>query len=182
MKILALLLSMALLSMPVYSIERYTFQVIFISDLASDEIDAGDYDAAIKVLEGRARDADIEYVDGELSMLCGLYVLTKQLVAAHTTCNAAVDSDGSYVAYNNRGVLRAHLKNLKGALDDFARARVPPEKRQFYIQELIRLDARLVAGVNYAECNRFAAARKARGWDEVLNERMKGAEVEEIIR
>jgi len=144
--------------------------------------DATDYDASIKVLEGRARDADSKYVDDELATLCGLYVLTKQLVVAHNTCDTAVASDRSYAAYNNRGVLRVHLKNVKGALDDFTHVRVPPEKRQLYIQELIRLDARLVANANYAECVRYAENRTDRDPNEALSERTKGAEVEEIIR
>ncbi len=189
MKILAIdfaILFMALLvvsaSPATGKAEQYTFQVIFTSDLASDEIDAGDYDAAIKILEGKARDADSKYVDDELATLCGLYVLTKQLVVAHNTCDTAVASDRSYAAYNNRGVLRVHLKNVKGALDDFTHVRVPPEKRQLYIQELIRLDARLVANANYAECVRYAENRTDRDPNEALSERTKGAEVEEIIR
>ncbi len=182
MKQLALLLSMVLFSMSVYSVERYTFQVILTSDLVSDEIDATDYDAAIKILEGRARDTDSEYVDDELATLCGLYVLTKQLVVAHNTCNAAVDSNRSYAAYNNRGVLRAHRKDLKRALDDFARARLSPDEKQYYINELIKSDVRLSPDTNYAECLRYAEDRKARDPNEALSERTKGAKVEEIIR
>ena len=160
--------------------EQYSFQVVFTNDLASDEIDARDYAAAIKILEGRTRDAKSEYLDDELATLCGLYILTKQIATAHNACNTAVASDGSYAAYNNRGVLRVHLKNVKGALDDFARARVPSEKRQLYIQELIRSDVRLIPDANYAECMRYAEDHKPPNLNQVLSERMKGADVEEI--
>lgn len=129
--------------------EAFDFRVSYVEVPGSDEIRAGNHDAAIEILEQRTRDADDPYRADELTTLCALYVVRGRYAAATETCDAAVETAQSYAAYNNRGVLRAHLKDAEGALEDFGRARVPPDDRCRYVEELTRSNSRLIAGGNY---------------------------------
>ena len=147
--------------------KQYRFQVLFPGGLVSNEIAAQNYGAAIEVLEARARDPAGQYQDGELTILCALYVMAKQLAAAHNTCDAAVATDQSGAAYNNRGVLRVYLKNTQGALDDFNHA------KQIYINTVI------IADINRAEALRYAEARDAADFN-ALVDRVGGAEAEDL--
>ncbi len=129
--LLILLLTLVLPS--ISNAELYDFKVVYAEVPGTEEIRAGNHDAAIKILESRAKDANNYYVADELSTLCALYVVIGKLAAARNTCHVAVETDQSHAAYNNRGVLRAHLGDVAGAMEDFERARVLPENQQGYI-------------------------------------------------
>lgn len=175
------LILLATFALPtVCNAEAYNFKVVFANVPGSAEIRAGDYDAAIEILEGRAKDPDRQYIADELATLCALYVVKHRLEAARTTCHNAVETDQSHVAYNNRGVLRAHLGDAAGAVRDFKRARVAPADRQRYIQELMRGDARLIASGNYAEAMQYVERHGRPDAMQALVRRIPGANVEDL--
>lgn len=159
--------------------ETFDFKVAYAQGPATDAILSGNMHEAIEILEGRRQDPDSRYVTDELSTLCALYVVTNELESARPTCDAAVDNDRSFAAFNNRGVLRAHLRDTEGALEDFARARVRPGEEQEFIESLIRGNARLIAGSNYKIMNRFIA-KLADSEDPVRMQTFRTADVEEL--
>ena len=175
-----LLILLGALALPGTSIaETYEFKVVYAEVPGIEEIRAENYDAAIEILESRARDADKQYVADELATLCALYVLKGKFSAASVTCHDAVETDASDAAYNNRGVLLAHLGNTAGAMEDFQRARVLPANLQRYITERMRGDARLTASNNHAVATRYTA-RKRDSIGQSLARRVHGASVEDI--
>ncbi len=161
--------------------ESYDFKVVFAAEVpGSTEIGVENYDAAIEILESRAKDSNKPYIADELATLCALYVVKRRLAAARRTCHNAVETDQSHLAYNNRGVLRAHLGDAAGAVRDFERARVLPSDRQRYIKELMRGDARLIATGNYAVAIEYAERRGRPDPVQAFIGRVGGANVEEL--
>ena len=61
----------------------------------------------------------------------------------------------SETAFNNRGVLRAHLSDLVGANQDFARAR--PQDDQQRVEDLKAADVGVMAESNYTLIKALAA-------------------------
>lgn len=173
-RILLITLALSTISMA----ETYEYQLLYAEVPGIDKALAGDLDATIEVLESRAKNVDNPYVTDEQATLCGLYIEKGKLDAARRTCNAAVDIDQSDLAYNNRGVLRVHLGDTAGALEDFDRARVLPDNQRRYIEELMRTDARLVASSNYAVATEHTVKRDHPG--QSLASRVRGASVEEL--
>ncbi len=152
-----------LFAFPAFAVEQYNFRVEFPGGIASEEITAGDHTAAIKVLEA----LDPNGNDGELTTLCGLYIIERQLVTAHSICDAAVATDQSYEAYNNRGVLRVHLKNMQGALIDFNKA------KRIYINAVIAADENHTEAVRYVDDHKHNPSI-------ALSNRASRVEVEEL--
>ncbi len=170
---------LATLALPTMSnAETYNFKVVYAEVPGIEEINHGNLDAAIEILESRVKDTNSHHVADELATLCALYIMKRKIAAAHRTCDVAVENDQSAAAYNNRGVLRAHLKNAAGAMEDFARVRVLPAYRQRYFEELTRLEARLLASSNYDVAERYAARRADVG--QSLASAVHGASVEDL--
>lgn len=160
--------------------ETFDFKVVYAEVPGINEIFAGNNDAAIKILEARAEDPNKYYMPDELATLCGLYVVSGKLAAARKICDSAVETDRSHTAYNNRGVLRVHLGNSAGAMEDFARVRVLPANKQHYIEDLKRRDPRLIATGNYAVAKKLSAKRGgSQPWQALANS-VRGASVEEL--
>ena len=159
--------------------ETYDFKVVYVEVPGINEILAGDHDAAIKILESRAKDSSNYYLVDEMSTLCGLYVLKGRFAIARETCNIAVETDRSHTAYNNRGVLRVHLGDTAGAMEDFGHAKVSPENHQRYIKEIMMGDARLIATSNYAVAVKFAARYRPDPAQSLVNS-IRGANVEDL--
>ncbi len=173
------LIFLATLALPAISnAETYDFKVVYAEVPGAEEIHAGNHDAAIKILESRVKDPDNHYVADELATLCGLYIVKGKLSAASVTCHHAVETDGSDAAYNNRGVFRAHLGDAAGAMKDFERARVLPDNRQRYVEELMRGDARLIASNNYVVVTEYKTRRNLRR--PTLAGRVRGASIEDL--
>ena len=137
--------------------ETWDFNVLYADVPGVEKALAGNLDAAIEVLESRATNIDNHYVADEQATLCALYVAKGKLHAARKTCNAAVEIDQSYLAHNNRGVLRVHLGDTAGALEDFDRARVRPDDQQRFIEELKRGNTRLMASKNFTLATKWTA-------------------------
>ena len=170
---------LATLALPTLSnAETYYFKVVYAPVPGIEEIGAGNHDAAIEILESRAKDANSHYITNELATLCALYIVKGKLAAARKTCHAAIESDESDAAYNNRGVVRARLQDAAGAIQDFERARVLPENQQRYIEELRRGDARLIASRNYEVATEVSEKRGNPG--QTLESRVRGASIEDL--
>jgi len=173
------LILLATLALPTMSnAETYNFKVVYAEVPGIEEINDGHLDAAIEILESRVKDTNSHHVADELATLCALYIMKRKIAAAHRTCDVAVENDQSAAAYNNRGVLRAHLKNAAGAMEDFARVRVLPAYRQRYFEELTRLEAQLLASSNYDVAERYAARHADVG--QSLASAVHGASVEDL--
>jgi hypothetical protein len=170
---------LALFFLPAVSnAQSYDFKVVYAEVPGINEIMAGDHDAAIKILEDRARDANTYYLADELATLCALYVIKGKLMKARDACNSAVETDRSHTAYNNRGVLRVHLGDRAGAIEDFGHARVRPQHQKRYVEELMMRDVRLIATSNFAVAKKLSGNRE-QPWRSLANS-VKGASVEDI--
>jgi hypothetical protein len=173
------LILLATFALPTISnAETYNFRVIFAEVPASEAIRAGDADAAIEILENRVMDAATQYVADERATLCALYIVKRMLAPARKMCQFAVETEQSEVAYNNRGVLRAHLGDATGALEDFERAKGLPGEQQSYIEDLESADTHLIASSNYSVGIRFSVRRAQIG--QSLAGIVHGARVEEL--
>lgn len=170
---------LAFLALPAASYaQTYDFKVVYAEVPGINEIAAGNHAEATEILEKRAKDDDKYYLVDELSTLCALYIVQGKLKMARQVCDEAVETDRSYTAYNNRGVLRVHLGDPTGAIQDFELARVQPQQQKRYIEELMKRDARLIATSNYAVAKKMASKRK-QPWQSLASS-MQGANVEDI--
>ncbi len=139
--------------------DSYDLKVVYGQVPGIEKILSGQREDAIRILEDRRSDSVDDYVIDELATLCALYIVEGRLDAAQSTCRAAVRIDKSHAAYNNRGVLRAHLGDMDGALNDFGRARVPPDEEDRYIDQLKRSDARFMASSNFLVARKIVEKR-----------------------
>lgn len=170
---------LALLVLPTASnAQSYDFKVVYAEVPGINEILAGDHDAAIEILEGRTRDSKKYRLVDELATLCALYVVKNEFKRAREVCDNAVEQDHSHTAFNNRGVLRVHLGDRTGAMEDFAQARVQPQHQKRYIEELMLRDARLIATSNYATVKKMGGKRD-QPWQSLANS-IRGASVEDL--
>ncbi len=160
--------------------EPYEFKLVYAQVPGIEKAQAGDIDSAIADLESRARDSITNYWPDELATLCALYVVAGKLGAGRKTCNVAVENDESYAAYNNRGVLRARLGDVAGAMRDFDRSRVLPDNQQRYIEELWGKDTRLVATSNYAVAKKYTETHGRPDPVQALTTPVRGASVEDL--
>ena len=170
---------LTLLILPsVSNAQSYDFKVVYAEVPGINEIVAGDHAAAIKILEERAKDTNTYYLADELATLCALYIVNRKLKEAGDACNKAVETDRSHTAYNNRGVLRVHLGDRAGAIEDFEHARVRPQYQKRYVEELMMRDARLIATSNYAVVKKMKTNRE-QPWQSLANS-VRGASVEDL--
>lgn len=174
---LILLATMALPTMS--NADTYSFRVVYAEVPGVNEVIAGKHDAAIEILEDWVNNADVYHQPDELATLCAMYVMSGKFAVAHETCDKAVETDQSHTAYNNRGVLRAHLGDAAGALEDFEHARVRPKNQKRHIQELMKRDARLIATNNYATARKLAEKRRFDPSQALANS-VRGASVEDL--
>ena len=139
--------------------ETWEFKVLYADVPGVEKALAGNLDAAIEILESKSTNIDNHYVADEQATLCALYVAKGKLDAARKTCDAAVEIDRSDLAHNNRGVLRVHLGDTAGALEDFDRARILPDDQQRYIEELKRGNTRFMASRNFMVAIEYTETR-----------------------
>lgn len=174
------LILLATIALPTMSnAETYNFKVVYAEVPGVNEVLAGNHDAAIEILEDRIKSTKVFHQPDELATLCALYVMSGKMAVAGEICNKAVEIDQSHTAYNNRGVLRAHLGDAAGAVEDFEQARVLPKNQKRYIQELMKRDPRLIATNNYATARKLAAKRRFDPSQALANS-VRGASVEEL--
>ncbi|MDX1405769.1 MAG: tetratricopeptide repeat protein [Woeseiaceae bacterium] len=170
---------LAFLALPTASnAQSYGFKVVYAEVPGINEILAGDHAKAIKILEARSENSEKYYLADETATLCALYIVKNDFVQARRACDLAVERDRSHTAYNNRGVLRVHLGDPTGAIQDFDKARVQPQYQERYIEELKMRDARLIATSNYAVAQKLAVKRK-QPWQSLASS-IRGASIEDL--
>ncbi len=139
--------------------EVFPFRVVFESVPGIEEIEAGNIQAGIEVLEDQLN--QVEQGDGGdiLATLCAAYIVNVSPDKAEGACNKAVEVDPSKTAYNNRGVFRAFTGDFSGAREDFERAR--PRQLEAYMDELRTKDVGLVAAGNFQLIDQLLAEHSA---------------------
>lgn len=131
--------------MPGYADEN-GYRVMLERVPGADEIDAGEIQAGIRLLEEQLKIADSTN-EGEIwSTLCAAFIISYSLDRAKNACNKAVAIAPTYYALNNRGVYHVYTGNLPAAKRDFEEVR--PEDLHAYLENLKKTDIRLVAAGN----------------------------------
>ena len=125
----------------------FPFRVVFEDVPGVEEIQAGNIQAGIDVLEDQLKHVEQESSGDIWVTLCAAYIINSSLDQAERACTRAVDIAPIHAAYNNRGVLRIYKGDLSGARKDFERVR--PLNMEAYMDELKKTDARLVAVGNF---------------------------------
>jgi len=151
----ALLTALLGLSGFVKAASVFEFKVAFADVPGSAHIRAGDLGLGIRILEQQLADGVSLHKGEILATLCAAYIVDHSLAKAGPTCDQAVDVAESETAFNNRGVLRAHLGDLVGARQDFARAR--PQDYQQHVEDLKAADVGVMAESNHTLINELAA-------------------------
>ena len=136
-----------------------SFRVAFERVPGSEEIEAGNMQAGIKVLEDQLAQIELESSGDILATLCGAYIVDRSLDKAGRVCDKAIEIDPTKTAYNNRGVLRALTGNMSGAREDFERVR--PPQLDAYLEELRTTDVPLVADDNFYLADKLLSKRSS---------------------
>ena len=136
-----------------------SFRVGFERVPGTEEIEAGNLQAGIKVLEDELAQIELESSGAILATLCAAYIVNRSLDKAERVCDKAVEIDPTKTAYNNRGVLRALTGNLFGAREDFERVR--PPQLEAYLDELRTTDVPLVADDNFYLVDKLLSKRSS---------------------
>ncbi len=127
--------------------EVFPFRVAFENVPGVEEIDAGNIEAGIKVLEDQLEQIEPASSGDILATLCAAYIVNVSLYKAERVCNKAVEIDPTETAYNNRGVIRAFNGDFSGAREDFERIR--PRDIEAYLDELKTKDVGLMSIDNF---------------------------------
>jgi len=147
-----------LLGNPSYA-EVIPFRVVFENLPGVEEIEAGNIQAGIKVLEDQLNQAEQGNSGDILATLCAAYIVNASLDKAEGACNKAVEVNPSKTAYNNRGVIRAFNGDFSAAREDFEHAR--PRQLEAYMDELRTKDVGLVAADNFHLIDQLLAEHTA---------------------
>lgn len=139
--------------------EGSNFRVVYADVTGVEELEAGNVERGIRILEAQLRQEDTGNTSDVWATLCAAYIISLSLPEASEACDKAVETGPTFAALNNRGVLRAYKRNLDGAREDFDRAR--PLQLEAYMQNLLLRDVRLVAADNYRLISDVLARRDA---------------------
>ena len=137
----------------------FPFRVAFENVPGIEEIEAGNIEAGIKVLEDQVEQIEPASSGDILATLCAAYIVNVSLDKAERACNKAVETDPTETAYNNRGVYRAFTGDLSGAREDFERAR--PRQLDAYMEELRTKVVGLMAVDNFYLIEELSAKHTA---------------------
>lgn len=133
----------------------FPFRVAFENVPGIEQIESGNIEAGIEVLEQQLGQDSGNSRGDILATLCGAYVMMLSLEKARITCDEAVSSWPGDTAYNNRGVFRTFIGDFSGAREDFNRAR--PGRMDQYLEELRTRDVGLIADTNHGLLEELSA-------------------------
>lgn len=145
---------------------RVEMQIVFEDIPGAEELDAGDLERGISIIEAELKSRNPAYRSELLANLCGAYVLTREIKEARKACDAAVEAEARPSAFNNRGVLRVLVGDLEGARRDFDRVRL--DDVEAYLDEIKRTDPRFMASENLALLDEIEKRVAMTGDDEPL--------------
>ena len=135
--------------------DEFHFRVVFENVPGAEEIEAGNIQAGIKMLEDQLTQVEQGNSGDIWATLCAAYIVNVSLDQAERACSKAVEIDPTYPAFNNRGVFRVFKGDLSGAREDFERVR--PRQLEAYLEELKTKDVRLMAVDNFRLINELSA-------------------------
>jgi hypothetical protein len=138
---------LVLLAIPcVNRAEQLEFRVAMEDLPGIDEVQSGQVDLGISILEARKAAPGSVTWQRTIATLCGVYVLAAEYKKATKACETAIANAPGETAFNNRGVLRVHNGDLDGAFEDFEKAR--PKDVGEYLQLIRESDPKLIAVSN----------------------------------
>jgi len=138
---------LVLLAIPgVNRAEQLEFKVAMEDLPGIDEVQAGQVDLGISILEANKATPGSVTWQRTIATLCGIYVLAADYKKANDACETAVADAPGETAFNNRGVLRVHYGDFIGASEDFEKAR--PQDVGEYLQLIRESDPKLIAASN----------------------------------
>lgn len=174
----AALAAFVLLALPATGFaNEYSFKVSYEDIPGVEELEAGDINHGIRILEAQADDRSSPNYGFALATLCGAYVIAADLAEAEQVCDKAVAEGPADTAFNNRGVLRIHMGDLPGAREDFDRARPPAVEE--YIETLYEVDPKLIASDNFETLVRYQDRKIARAR---AIHKIGGAAIEDVLK
>ncbi len=156
--------------------DEFPFRTAFERVPGAEELEAGNLQAGIKLLEEQLNQIEPGDRGDILSTLCAAYVINASLDKAEHACNEAVETFGTHMAYNNRGVYRVFTGDWLGAREDFDRAR--PQQLEAYLEEMKTKDVRLMAIDNFQRINVLSAKHSPADVDDSLE--MTTAAIEDL--
>ena len=156
--------------------DEFPFRTAFERVPGAEEIEAGNLQEGIKILEDQLTQVEAENRGDVLATLCAAYVIDQSLEKAEQTCNEAVETYGTHTAYNNRGVYRVFTGDWLGAREDFDRAR--PQQLEAYLEELNSKNVRLMAIDNFERITVLSAKHAPADMDDSIE--MTTAAVEDL--
>jgi tetratricopeptide (TPR) repeat protein len=127
--------------------ETIQYRVAFERVPGSEEIEAGNLKAGIRLIEDQLTKIELGSSGEILATLCAAYIVNRSLDKAERACDRAIEIKPTQTAYNNRGVLRAHKGDFAGAREDFDRVR--PRQLDIYLEQLWVMDIPLMAEHNF---------------------------------
>lgn len=133
------------------------YRVLLENEPGADEIEAGQIQAGIRMLESELQKADLASSGRIWTNLCAAHIISRSLIEAERTCNKAVEIDPTDYALNNRGVFRVYTGDLSGAREDFQRVR--PSNVKAYLERITATNIRLVAASNFDLVSQLIAKR-----------------------
>ena len=155
------------------------FTLIYTEIPGIEAIRSGNGNAAVRTLERSTLDTNENYAVDALSTLCALYIAKGKLSAASVTCNKAVEIDQSAAAFNNRGIFRAQIGDINGALEDFARAKESPSRQTRDANRHIGGDPHLTASRNFAVARKYTGNQSGENIQSAVV-RPRGASIEDL--
>jgi len=137
---------------------EYPFQVVYAEVPGASEVEAGNIQAGIRMLEDQLHQVDQENSGDVWATLCAAYIVNASLGKAELACTKAVETSPTYSAFNNRGVFRVFTGELTAARDDFERVR--PRQLEAYLERLTTKDVRVIADGNFHLINKLSARHR----------------------
>ena len=111
----------------------------------AEQISQGQFAAGIARMEQQPATLKDDQRGALLIALCGAYTLVREFEKADPVCDRAVGQPYfRAMAYNNRGVLRAHQGDYDGARQDFKQAQAAPLRNSYQDVRLKQATRRIV--------------------------------------
>ena len=156
--------------------DEFPFRTAFERVPGVEEIEAGNLQVGIKLLEDQLNQVEAENKGDILATICAAYIINVSLDKAKHACNEAVETYGTATAYNNRGVYRVFTGDWFGAREDFDRAR--PQQLETYLEEMKTKDVRLMAVDNFDRITILSAKHSPDDMDDSVE--MTTATIEDL--
>jgi len=138
------------------SADSVRFHVAFEDVPGSDQLEAGNVEDGIAILEAAYAEGRVDEGDA-LATLCGAHLLRRALVKARSYCSKAAKRYPSQTSLNNYGIYLAVVGDFEGAIENFRK--VQPLTGAEYLEYLRTKDIGLIALQNEAVVRDYKRGR-----------------------